>query len=90
VIETLTKMSMGVLLIASVPVGGDPGIWAQWGLAGVVVGYTLWRDHQRERRLSEAIERHQSWVQTTLLAALERNSVALERMVEKFPKRERE
>lgn len=89
-IETLTKMSMGVLLIASVPVGGDPGIWAQWGLAGVVVGYTLWRDHQRERRLSEAIERHQSWVQTTLLAALERNSVALERMVEKFPKRERE
>jgi len=89
-IESLTKMSMGVLLIASVPVGGDPGIWAQWGLAGVVVGYTLWRDHNRERRMSEAIERHQSWVQTTLLSALERNSVALEKMVEKFPKREGE
>ncbi len=83
-------MSMGVLLIASVPVGGDPGIWAQWGLAGVVVGYTLWRDHNRERRMSEAIERHQSWVQTTLLSAVERNSVALEKMVEKFPKREGE
>mgnify|MGYP000482026975 CR=1 FL=1 len=88
--ETLTKMSMGVLLIASVPVGGDPGIWAQWGLAGLVVGYTLWRDQNRERRMSEAIERHQNWVQSTLLGALERNSVALEKMVEKFPKRERE
>jgi len=83
-------MSMGVLLIASVPVGGDPGIWAQWGLAGLVVGYTLWRDQNRERRMSEAIERHQNWVQSTLLGALERNSVALEKMVEKFPKRERE
>ena len=89
-IETVTKMSMGVLLVASVPVGGDPGIWAQWGLAGLVVGYTLWRDHNRERRMSEAIERHQKWVQTTLLSALERNSVALERMVEKFPIQERE
>jgi hypothetical protein len=78
--ETLTKCGMGAMLLASVPVGGDPGLWAQWGLAGVVVGYTLWRDHQRERRMGEALERHQTWVQNTLLGALERNTVALERL----------
>jgi hypothetical protein len=89
-VETLTKMGMGALLVASVPMGGDPGLWANWGLAGLVVGYTLWRDSLRERRMAEAIERHQAWVQTTLLSALERNTVALEKMTEKFPKRERE
>lgn len=78
--EALTKCGMGVLLLASVPVGGDPGLWAQWGLAGVVVGYTLWRDHDRERRMSRAIEKHQEWVQGTLLGALERNTVALEHL----------
>lgn len=88
--ETLTKMGMGALLFASVPIGGDPSIWAQWGLAGLVVGYTLWRDQNRERRMAEAIERHQSWVQSTLLSTLERNSVALEKMAEKFSKRDRE
>jgi hypothetical protein len=80
--ETLTKCGMGAMLLASVPVGGDPGLWAQWGLAGVVVGYTLWRDHQRERRMSEALEKHQVWVQNTLLGALERNTVALERLTD--------
>ena len=88
--ETLSKIGMGALLVAAVPMGDEPGLWANWGLAGLVVGYTLWRDSLRERRMAEAIERHQAWVQTTLLSALERNTVALEKMTEKFPKRERE
>ncbi|MCY3019538.1 MAG: hypothetical protein NTW87_10990 [Planctomycetota bacterium] len=79
-IETLTKASMGVLLAASVPMTGDPGLWAQWGLAGIVVGYTLWRDWQRERRMSEALEKHQTWVQQTLVCALERSTKAMERI----------
>ena len=79
-IETLTKAGMGVLLVATVPVGGDPAAWGQWGLAGLVVGYTLWRDWQRERRMSEALEKHQAWVQQTLLGALERSTKAMERI----------
>lgn len=79
-IESAAKVSMGALLLASVPLGGDSGLWAQWGLAGLVVGYTLWRDHVRERRMSFALEKHQTWVQQTLLNALERNTVALERL----------
>ncbi len=79
-IETLTKASMGVLLIAAIPATDDPGLWANWGLAGLVVGYTLWRDWQRERRMSEALEKHQAWVQQTLLAALERSTKAMERI----------
>jgi hypothetical protein len=80
VTESLVKGSMGLLLIASTPLGGDSSAWAQWGLAGMVVGYTLWRDHQRERRMSQAIDKHQAWVQGTLLNAMERNTVAMERL----------
>ena len=59
-IETAIKGTMGFLLLATVPFEGDPSAWAQWGLAGLVVGYTLWRDWQREKRMSEALEKHQS------------------------------
>ena len=78
--NTLAKTGIGVLLFASAPVGGDPTLWAQWGLAGVVVAYTLWRDHAREKRMSEAIERNSKWVRETLVDALERNTSALEKM----------
>jgi hypothetical protein len=78
--ETLTKVGMGALLVAAVPVSGDASVWAQWGLAGLVVGYTLYRDWQRERRMSEALDKHHAWVQQTLIGALERNTVAMERI----------
>ena len=68
------------MLLAAGLVGVYAGLWAQGGRAGLVVGYTLWRDHDRERRMSRAIEKHQEWVQGTLLGALERNTVALERL----------
>ena len=75
------KAGMGSLLAISVPVGGNGEAWAQWGLAGLVVGYVLWRDWLREKRMSEAIERDHTWVRETLLSALERNTAALHRMV---------
>ena len=80
-IETTTKLVMGALLVAAAPVT-DPslGLWAQWGLAGVVVAYVLWRDAQREQRLGGAIEHQQRWIRETLVAALERNAAAMERM----------
>ena len=79
-IETLTKASMGALLIAAIPATDDPGLWANWGLAGIVVGYTLYRDWHRERRMSEALEKHQAWVQDTLVGALQRSTVAVEKL----------
>jgi hypothetical protein len=78
--ETFVKFSMAGLLLATVPVGGDISAWSQWGLAGLVVGYTVIRDWYRERRMSEAIEKHNDWVRSTLLQALERNTLALEKM----------
>jgi hypothetical protein len=80
-IETLTKSAMGFLLLATVPFDGDPTAWGQWGLAGLIIGYTLWRDWQREKRMSEALEKHQTWTQQTLLSALNRNTSALERIL---------
>ena len=82
-IETIAKFSMAGLLIATTPINGDLSAWGNWGLAGLVVGYTLYRDWHRERRLSDAIEKHQSWVRDTLIGALERNTVALERLSDK-------
>ena len=81
-IEALAKLSMGALLLAAVP-AEEPSIslWAQWGLAGVVVAYVLWRDDQRERRMGKAIDTQERWVRETLLKALERNATAMERMV---------
>jgi len=78
--DTTMRIGMGLLLLAALPVGGDPAVWAQWGLAGLVVGYTMWRDWHRERRMSEDLQKHQTWVRDTLLGALERNTVALEKV----------
>ena len=72
---------MGILLAATIPVGGNPSQWAQWGLAGVVVGFTLWRDYHREKRMSAAIERDHKWVRETLVEALERNTAALDKFL---------
>jgi hypothetical protein len=81
VIESVAKTVMVALVAATVPVGADePALWMQWGLAGVVVAYVLWRDWQRERRLSTAIEGQQRWIRETLVATLERNARAMERM----------
>lgn len=87
--DVIPKAGMGALLLASIPVGGNPTLWAQWGLAGLVVGYTLWRDNAREKRMSEAIEKDHKWVRETLVGALERNTSALEKMTARLEERER-
>lgn len=80
-IETTAKLVMvGLLAVATPTQSMDPGLWAQWGLAGLVVAYVLWRDHHRERRMATSIEIQQKWIRDTLLAALERNAKAMERM----------
>jgi len=58
---TVAKLAMVGLLGASVPVGTDthiPDIWLQWGLAGVVVAFVMWRDHHRERRMPAGLGWH--------------------------------
>ncbi len=80
-IATLAKSSMVGLLAASAPVETtDTSLWFQWGLAGVVVAYVLWRDWERETRMAAAIDSQQKWVRETLLGALERNAAAMERV----------
>lgn len=80
-IATLAKSSMVGLLAASAPVETtDTSLWFQWGLAGVVVAYVLWRDWEREKRMGAAIDSQQRWVRETMLEALERNAAALERV----------
>ncbi len=80
-IETLAKTSMILLIAGSAPIeSGESSLWMQWGLAGVVVAYVLWRDHHRERRMAAAIDAQQKWIRDTLVAALEHNAKAMERM----------
>jgi hypothetical protein len=81
VIETVAKLSMVGLFAAATPIDAtEPSLWAQWGLAGVVVAYVLWRDWQREKRMGAAIDHQQKWIRETLVGALERNAAAMERM----------
>ena len=80
-IETIAKLTMVGLFAAATPVDAtDASLWANWGLAGVVVAYVIHRDWQREKRLSSAIEGQQKWIRETLVATLERNAAAMERM----------
>lgn len=75
---------MGVLLLAATPVGGDPGSWAQWGLAGAVVGATIIHSHMREKRMSKEIASNHRWVRNTLLGALGENTSALNAVMALF------
>jgi len=78
-IATSAKLGMLTLLGASVPVGVTaPEVWLQWGLAGVVVAFVMWRDHHRERRMAALIERQDAWTRDTLLRALAQNTAALQ------------
>lgn len=87
--EATAKCGMGVLLVAAYP--GAQGIaetWAQWGLAGLVVGFTLWRDATREKAMAATMERRQAealqeqkWVKDTLMGALDRNTAALNSII---------
>jgi len=76
-------LSLGVVsgLFAVIPDADASGnVWAQWGLAGLVCGVTLYRDWQREQRMSAAMDAQTKWVQETLVAALDRQSAAIEKL----------
>ena len=77
-IDTLLRGGMVVSLAAAAPVGTGFSLWAQWGLAGLVVSFVLWDNTQRERRMNRAIQENNAWVRDTLLAALSKNTRALE------------
>ena len=84
----LPKLSMGLLLAIAVPLNGTVSQWGQWGLAGLVVGYTLWRDWHREKRMSQIIEKDHQWIRDTLLSVLERNAAVLRRISTRMLKAE--
>lgn len=77
-IAVASKISMVTLLGATMPVGGDSELWLQWGLAGVVVAFVMWRDHQREKRMTAVIEQQEAWMRDTLISALGQNTAALQ------------
>ena len=76
----VAKFSMGLLLAVALPLNGNASQWGQWGLAGIVVGYTLWRDWHREKRMSQIIEKDHQWIRDTMLGVLERNAAVLRRI----------
>lgn len=81
--DAISKLSMGLFFIAAAPLDASTSdIWLQWGLAGVVIAYTLARDWQREKRMYEELNRHHLWAQSTLMAALDRSSIAIEKITQ--------
>jgi hypothetical protein len=77
--DLLPKVGLLAMFGIAAPGADDDGsAWAQWGLAGVVIGFTLWRDQVREARMGAALDRHQAWVRDTLTTALAQNTAALQ------------
>lgn len=70
---TTMKLSMLALLLAALPPeDGTATLWAQWGLAGVVVGFVLVRDHQREKRMAAALEARDAFIREQFAGNLKR------------------
>ncbi|NRA38415.1 MAG: hypothetical protein HRU15_09765 [Planctomycetes bacterium] len=78
--DMFAKLAMLLVLGATTPIGEDMTVWGQWGLAGAVVAYTLYRDFHREKRLARSLETQQRWLRDTLMTALNKNSDALNRV----------
>jgi len=73
----IAKMTIFFTWLVATPITPNTGLWAQWGLAGLVVSYTFWRDWQREKRMSDELNRNQEWVRITLVEALNDNTAAM-------------
>lgn len=61
-------------ILAAIPEAtGTPAldVWAQWGLAGIVIAFTMYRDAKREARLSAALERNETFVREKLSSLVE-------------------
>ena len=76
---TIFKVAMAAGLVATLPTGGTTELWAQWGLAGLVVAFVLWSNHIREKRMTAMIETNSRWIRETLLGALDKNTTALDK-----------
>ena len=75
--DTLAKIVNDCSARCGCPIGGEIDVWSQWGLAGAVVAYTLFRDFHREKRLAESIEQQQVWLRDTFMTTLQKNTEAL-------------
>lgn len=69
-VESIVKASMAALLAAAMPLGEDGQAWAQWGLAGLLVGYTQWRDWRREEQMRAAREADRQFEREQMLPAI--------------------
>lgn len=77
--DLLPKAGILAMFGVAAPIAATDGAaWAQWGLAGVVVAFTLWRDQVREARMGAALDKQQAWVRDTLTKALAQNTAALQ------------
>ncbi len=77
--DLLPKLGIVAMFGVAAPIATDEtAAWAQWGLAGVVVGFTLWRDQVREARMGAALDQQQAWVRDTLTHTLTQNTAALQ------------
>lgn len=63
-------------------------VFVQWGLAGVVIAYVLYRDHQRETSMRAQSEEEQRWIKETLITAINQSTTAINRVNDTLNKRD--
>lgn len=62
------------------PFSAEPSIFGdvtQWGLAGAIILFTLWRDWQREGRMSLKNHELEEYIRTEMRQVVEANTKAL-------------
>jgi len=76
-------LGFGTMAFAAEAIGAAPvpgGIdWAQWGMAGAVVGTTLVTSWWREQRMAAAMDEHGKWVRDQFTASMNRVAAAMEK-----------
>ena len=76
-------LGFGTMAFAAEAIGAAPvpgGIdWAQWGMAGAVVGLTMLQSWLREVRMSKALDDQQKWIQEKFIVTLDKVTEAIEK-----------
>lgn len=76
-VSILLKVGMVTIFLAETPgFGLNAGEWGQWGLAGMVIAFVLWRDWKREIEMSAHRAASELWVREKLLTVLTRIATA--------------
>ena len=74
---SLIIISVGLVSATIPPIDQQ---WGQWGLAGIVIGFVMYRDYRREDKLSDRLGKQEDWIKKELAETINKNTIVIERL----------